>query len=1043
MSFPISETAAAEKLRLRETALNSISQGVLISDENRKIIYVNNSFTELTGYSESEVLGRNCAFLQGPDSDPETILKMRAALDAGEAFEGEILNYRKDGRPFWNELSISPIRASEAEPLRFIGIQRDVTQRRKAEETMRRNETELQILFDLMPAMIWLKDAENNHLRVNQRVAASVGKPAEEIEGRPAREIYPDEADAFYAADLEIIRSGVPKLGIIETIRDNHGREIWVQADKVPYCDKDGKVIGIVVMAQDITERRLAETALAESEAHYHSLFENMVEGYAFCRLLYDNGRATDFVHLEVNSAFETLTGLKDVVGKKISELVPDIRNSSPDLFEIYSRVVSTGETERFELHHQPTQRWFAITVYSREAGHFVTVFDNITERKRAEEHLAANEALLRQFIQHTPAAIAMLDTDMRYLQVSQRWVEDYHLDGQEIIGRTHYEVFPEVPQRWKDIHQRVLAGAVERCDEEPFPREDGTTDWLQWEARPWHKAGGEIGGLIFFTQVITDRIKAREKERLSAERLQLATRAGGIGIWELDCASGRLTWDDQMFALYGQPREGSDSLSERWTKNLYPEDRARAEAELADALHGGSKSFDTEFRIIRSNDGAIRFIRAIANLLHDESGKAWRMVGTNWDITEERLREQRLAEALVHEKEFAEKARAADHAKSEFLAMMSHEIRTPLSGILGFSELLAQIPTLAPEPLDYAQTIRSCGKTLLRILDDVLDFSRLEAGRMPIEKKVFEPREILRDIHSLLGPQAHDKQLDLRLSIEESIPPFLEGDAGRLRQILLNLAGNALKFTELGSVTLGLRLGREPSHYEFFVRDTGPGIAPEDIEYILEPFNQADSSISRRYGGTGLGLAISRRLAELMGGTLEVHSRPGHGSEFIASVPLGEVALSSHLPDAAASQTFDKRFALHYPLRILVVEDDEVNLKLLTLLLRQLGYAPMAAKDGHEAFEIHQREHPDCILMDLHMPVMDGLEATKKIRSAEKNSKTGAQTFITALTADILPADRQRCLDAGMNTYLNKPVQMAVLAEALIEAVKFRSKAL
>ena len=465
----------------------------------------------------------------------------------------------------------------------------------------------------------------------------------------------------------------------------------------------------------------------------------------------------------------------------------------------------------------------------------------------------------------------------------------------------------------------------------------------------------------------------------------------------------------------------------------------------IARLIDRGTDAFNTEFRIQRIDDGTPHFIRAEGSIIRDASGRPTRIIGVNWDVTEERMRETKLAEALAQEKELAEKARAGERAKSEFLAVMSHEVRTPLNSILGFAELLAQTPDLPAESSDMAQTIRSSGQSLLRIVDDVLDFSRLEAGRLTIEPSLFSPREILRDIHTALAPLARDRGLAFPLAIDESTPETLWNDAGRLRQVLLNLAGNALKFTAEGSITLGTRPARESLKtgrpgFDFFVRDTGPGIPAKDLPNIFLPFVQADSSISRRFGGTGLGLAISQNLVELMGGTLQVQSTVGTGSEFIVTLPLDSPQPQMPSSGEPPVDILDETFAGKYPLQILLVEDDVVNLKLMRMVLHKLGYEPLVAKDGDEAVEIYRRERPDCILMDLQMPRKDGIQATIEIRALEDSTPGGRRAFISALTANIVAANRRQCFEVGMDGYLNKPLKRTLLAMTFKRASERKS---
>jgi CheY-like chemotaxis protein len=351
---------------------------------------------------------------------------------------------------------------------------------------------------------------------------------------------------------------------------------------------------------------------------------------------------------------------------------------------------------------------------------------------------------------------------------------------------------------------------------------------------------------------------------------------------------------------------------------------------------------------------------------------------------------------------------------------------------------LLVNAPTLPPDCRNYAQTIVQSGESLLRILDEILDFIQLESGDIVVEKAAFSPRNMLQEIRALLAPSASEKRLKLLTVVDENVPKYLVGDAGRLRQILLNLAGNAIKFTESGSVTLGFwPMPRSASEFEFSVKDTGAGIAPAQMDRIFRPFTQADSSSSRRHGGTGLGLTICRRLVELLGGSLTVRSQPGVGSEFLIEMPFAASEAPSE-GDEDAHASIDATFAAKHPLRVLLVEDDRVNLKLILTLIRRLGYEPLAAQNGVEAVEIYLSERPHCVFMDLQMPEMDGIEATAKIRALERAAGKDGQAFIVALTANIFPAERRRCFDAGMNGYLNKPVKLSSLAQTLIDAWEF-----
>ncbi len=549
----------------------------------------------------------------------------------------------------------------------------------------------------------------------------------------------------------------------------------------------------------------------------------------------------------------------------------------------------------------------------------------------------------------------------------------------------------------------------------------------------------------------VESRVVARTAElHTSEKRFRLLSGSSPVGIFQTD-AAGQCTYVNPRW----QELSGlslPDSLGDGWARAIHPADRASVTTQwYTSALKG--VEFAMEFRMQRP-DGTERRVSSRSRPMYaEETGELQGHVGTVEDVTEQREAEEHLRIAK-------ETAEAATLAKSQFLATMSHEIRTPMNAVIGMTGLLLDTK-LTAEQQEYAETVRRGGELLLTIISDILDFSKIEAGHVEMEIVRCDVRHAIEDIVELLADRARRKGLELAVEIAPGIPRFVRGDAARLNQVLINLVGNALKFTERGRVVVRLShvaTDGDDIVLRFAVADTGIGLTPEQQERIFAPFAQADSSTTRKYGGTGLGLAISKRLVEAMAGTIGVDSRLGEGSEFWftahfggdlehthsaidqppagARVPAGgergELPRPSFEQEIRDEETADREplLADGSPRRIvLVVEDNAVNQRVARRMLEKLGYRADVAANGLEALRMLDRIDYDLVLMDCHMPEMDGFEATMSIRAREGD---GRHVPIVAMTANAAKEDRDRCLSAGMDGYLAKPVKAAQLRDTL-----------
>lgn len=537
-----------------------------------------------------------------------------------------------------------------------------------------------------------------------------------------------------------------------------------------------------------------------------------------------------------------------------------------------------------------------------------------------------------------------------------------------------------------------------------------------------------------FLLKAQSGRGRAEKSLREAEDRLSLAVRGSSSGVYDIDLTGNNVYWSEQYNHILGYADTELRPSVKMFEEMLHPDDRARVMETFRLYLADNLSEYSDIYRM-RHKSGRWIWIQSRGISINGEDGTPKRFVGTHTDITHLKDYEHRLEE----ERDRAEKANAA---KSEFLAHMSHEIRTPLTAISGIAEILSGMQQgLSDKQKKLVHTLSSSATSLKDLIADILDFSKIESGEIEMADRQFDLGTLFEQVISITSVKAAEKQLDYTVDYASLTEESFYGDQGRLRQILINLIGNAIKFTDRGfvRVTAEKQMIDKIPVLAVIVKDSGIGISAAGMEIIFEKFRQADASVSRKFGGTGLGLPISRKLAELMGGTIKVESESGVGSTFTLYLPFKERDVFYGVNNAKpaspiAEQKEQDRLLtiLDEKRKVLLAEDYEGNIVVLSHILEDMGFDYDVARTGAEALELWKAGHYHVVLMDVQMPEMDGLTATKKIRAMEE-AQSLPHTPIIGLTAHAMVADREKCIASGMTTYLPKPIDEAELKRIIL----------
>ena len=873
------------------------------------------------------------------------------------------------------------------------------------------------VLGSSCPMCIWW--GKDRPVRLyNDAFIPVMGKKHPEALGKPALET-PDGSLAFINRVFEAVAPNDSQA--MPSDRDFPG-ETSFRFSYSPIIGESGETEGLLCIGRD--------EAPNEPERHHETYFRRIADGVPM--MIWTTGREGKCTY--VNKQWYGYTGqnYEESLGYGwLDSIHPDDRNRVSEGFRDATARQESFSTEYRLRNRAGEYRWMVATGLPRlgAGGGFegyIGIVADIDDRKKTGEQLRESEERSRLAILAAELGTYEWEMDTDLVQGSERYMEIFGYTAQNRVLRSELlaGIHPDDRPIHKAAHDEALRTGI--LDYEArIVWSDQTVHWIKVKGKIVQDPDRGTRKMLGTVMDITYLRRFEQALKISEARLAEAQRIAGIGNWEYSYIDRSFYCSDEVYRIFGTSPDRFVPNFQNLFRIIHPQDIQKLNRTLSFTRKTGLP-FNIDFRIL-TPDETIRHINSQGYVVTEGEQKILKIIGTLQDIT---LR-KRVEEELIEAKSITEKSL---RYKDQFLANMSHEIRTPMNAIVGFTELLLNTP-LHAEQRQYIDAIKVSGENLLVIINDILDFSKLEAGAIHFERIPFRLNEVVSTLTDLMLPKSVEKGITLSVNIDPRIPTHLTGDPTRLNQILLNLVGNAIKFTERGEVKISVwPLWESDNGIElrFSVADTGIGIEPHMLDIIFEVFTQTASDTTRKYGGSGLGLAIVKQFVEKQDGKVGVESTPGNGSTFWFTLPFGkcmeeEAVAKPVYPDRPSHSTSG--------LRILLVEDNKLNQLLAGKALSDWNCEVEVADNGLIALEKMTRADFDLVLMDIQLPEMDGYEATRYIRKTLPPPK--CHVPIIAVTAHAMRSEAQKCSEAGMNGYISKPFSPKILYEGIMNVLK------